>query len=139
MKKRVILFLIIVFLCSGCALDHYKNEKDAVKAVNEWFSFKNEQDDLGKTRRKLEGIHEIKDVKCDFVEKDNYLRYVYNCEISYIPDGVAFIPLAKEAKINVYTVLSYNKGRTYNYVVYNSKSEKGIWKQDDLLNYGKSR
>ena len=137
--KRVLLLLIMILLCGGCFFDPYKNEDDAVKAVNEWFSFKNGKDDLGKTRRDMEEIHTIKNVTCKYIEKDDYMRYVYNCELSYIPQGITIVPLAKEAKKNVYVVVMYNDDRTYNYVVYNSNSEKDIWKRDEIIKYGKER
>ena len=137
--KKVLLVITIIFLCTGCLLDPYKNEDDAVSAVNAWFTYKNDKDDLGKTRKKQEQINTINDIKCQYVEKDDYLRYVYKCKITYTPSGKTIIPLAKDEEISVYTVLSYNDDRTYEYIVYNSKSKDKIWLEDDELNYGKPK
>ena len=57
MKNKYIflgLLIILSFMVTGCFMDPYKNEKFGVKAIESWFSYKNGEDDLGKTRRKIE-------------------------------------------------------------------------------------
>ena len=125
--------------CTGCFLDPYKNDENAVSAVDAWFNYTNGDDDLGATRRKAENINIIKNTTCKYVTNDDYLRYVYECKIFYTPIGETLIPLAKDETIDVYVVISYNDDRTFNYVVYHSGSENDIWKNDDVLNYGKPR
>lgn len=135
MRKKLLIIILTIFMCTGCMLDPYDNKDNAEKAINVWFSYKNGNDDLGSTRKKIENIHTIKDVDCNYVANDNYLRYVYECTITYIPIGETIIPLAQDDEKKVYVVISYNEDRTYNYVVYNSSSPKGIWEHDELLGY----
>lgn len=137
--KRSLIILAIIFLCSGCFMDPYKNVDDAVSAVNAWFSYKNEDDDLGATRKKIENIRTIEEVNCKYIEDDEYLRYIYKCNILYEPIGETLIPLSKDEEIDVYVAITYNDDRTFNYIVYNSSSEDGIWLKDEGLEYGKTK
>lgn len=139
MKKVLLIIIATIFLCTGCALDPYNNEDHAVAAVDAWFNYKNGEDDLGATRKKIENIHTIKGITCKYITNDNYLRYVYQCSISYTPIGETIIPLAQDEEIKVYTVISYNEDRTYNYVVYNSSNKKGVWEEDELLRYNQPK
>lgn len=137
--KRSLIILAIIFLCSGCFMDPYKNVDDAVSAVNAWFSYKNGDDDLGATRKKIENIRTIEEVNCKYIEDDEYLRYIYKCNILYEPIGETLIPLSKDEEIDVYVAITYNDDRTFNYIVYNSSSEDGIWLKDEGLEYGKTK
>ena len=138
MKIKIIL-LLIIFVLTGCSKDYYENPSFGVDAVNAWFSYKNNEDDLGSTRKKLENIDTIENVECEFLEKDDYKRYIFGCEVSYIPTGNTIIPLSKDKKLNVYVVFMPNKDNTFDYKVYNSKYKKDIWLNDPDINYGKKR
>ena len=138
MKIKIIL-LLIIFVLTGCSKDYYENPSFGVDAVNAWFSYKNNEDDLGSTRKKLENIDTIENVECEFLEKDDYKRYIFGCEVSYIPIGNTIIPLSKDKKLNVYVVFMPNKDNTFDYKVYNSKYKKDIWLNDPDINYGKKR
>ena len=129
-KSKIMLVIIIVLLLSGCVFDPYKKPKYGEMAIDAWFNDKT----LGESRKKAENMDEMVSKKCTYVEnKDN--KYVFSCKIIYKEKGETVIPLSKNSTINVYTVFIKEKGNKFNYKVYNSSSERGIWKLDKELNY----
>ena len=129
-KSKIVLVIIIVLLLSGCVFDPYKKPKYGEMAIDAWFNDKT----LGESRKKAENMDEMVSKKCTYVEnKDN--KYVFSCKIIYKEKGETVIPLSKNSTINVYTVFIKEKGNKFNYKVYNSSSERGIWKLDKELNY----
>ena len=72
--------------------------------------------------------------KCTYLE-NNKNKYVFSCEIVYKEKGETVIPLSKNTTINVYAVFIKEKNNKYTYKVYNSKSSKDVWKNDEYLNY----
>ena len=139
MKIKILITIILTVFLTGCASDYYEDPSFGVSAVNAWFAYKNNKDDLGETRKKIENIDSIENVECEFIEKDNYKRYIFGCEITYLPIGNTIIPLSKDKKLNVYAVFMPNNDNTFDYKVYNSKYEKGIWANDPDINFGEKR
>lgn len=138
MKIKLTTLILLTILClTGCEYSPYANGKFGVMAVEAWFSYKNGEDDLGATRKKIENIQEIEGVTCKYLENDFHGKYVYNCEISYKPIGETVIPLSQSETLNVYAVYIPDKDDTFRYRVYNSESNEGIWREDTNLNYGK--
>lgn len=134
MKKVVYLItlLIIVFSLSGCFLDPYKNEKYGKLAIESWFNYKNDKDDLGKTRRRLEKISTIEGTVCEFITKYKS-NYIFNCTISYKELGETVIPFSNNKEKSLYTVVIPLKDNKITYKIYNSSSEKNIWEKDKEL------
>lgn len=128
--KMCFLFIIIVFLLSGCMFDPYKKPKYGEMAINAWFSDKN----LGEVRKKIENIDEFVSKKCTFLENKNN-KYIFSCKIVYKEKGETVIPLSKNNTINVYVAFIKESGNKFNYKVYNSSSKKDVWKTDAYLNY----
>ena len=132
MKNKYIflgLLIILSFMVTGCFMDPYKNEKFGVKAIESWFSYKNGEDDLGKTRRKIENISNIDKTTCKFIEKYK-TNYIFKCELTYKAIGETVIPFASAKTIELYTVFTPKSSNEFTYKVYNSKSKEGIWKTD---------
>lgn len=135
---KFIPLVLTIFALTGCAIPTpYMDGKFGEKAVDAWFSYKNGEDDLGQTRKKLENIQTIEKTTCKYLENDFHNRYVYSCEISYKPIGETVIPLSQNETINVYAIFIPKKDGTFTYRVYSSDSKEGIWKEDPDLNYGK--
>lgn len=134
MKKNIFLIFLIflIFFFVGCVLDPYKNEKYAKLVIDNWFNYQNGDDDLGKTRRKIENISTIEDTNCEFVTKYKN-SYIYKCIIEYKEIGETVIPFANAKKKNVYAVFTPLKGDKYTYKVYNSKSKDKVWENDEEL------
>ena len=130
--KYLIFLLLISFMLTGCFLDPYKNEKYGVQVIEAWFSYKNGEDDLGKTRKTIEDISSIDETKCDFIEKYKS-NYVFKCQLTYKKTGETIIPFAKELTMDVYAVFTPEKNNEFTYKVYNSKSEENVWKTDKTL------
>jgi hypothetical protein len=130
MKKIVfILSVLTIVLLSGCSIDPYKKGKYGEMVIDYWYN----DSILGETRKKAENMDEMLSRKCTFLEsKDN--KYVFSCEIVYKEKGETVIPLSKNTTIKVYAVF-IKENHKYNYKVYNSKSEKNVWKNDKELNY----
>lgn len=135
MKKVFFLIFIFVFIFVVFFIDPYKNSEFAYSAIDSWYSYKNGDDDLGKTRRKLENINIIKEKKCKYKEHKNNI-YIYECNIVYSPIGETVIPLAKNESIDVIVAITFNKDN-YKYRVYSSKADKDVYKNDLELGYGK--
>lgn len=138
MKKTIIIF-VIIFLLTACDKGIYKNPEYAKDAVYAWFSYNENNVDLGKTRRKQEEMNELKNVTCEYLENDNKNNYIYVCNIEYSVLGETLIPLAKNNEREVVVALTFNDDMTYNYIVYNSKYKKEdkFWYNDDDLGYEK--
>ena len=137
MKRIFFLSLIVGFFLTGCFLDPYRRGNYAEEAIDKWFYYENGEDDLGKTRRKLEDISSIKEKSCEYVSNDDYNRYIYKCVITYTPIGETVIPLSKNEEKTIYVALVFSSD-SYTYRVYNS-SEKDAYKRDENLNYGKEK
>ncbi len=136
--KKFVVICIICLLFSGCGfLDPYKDSKYAVNAVYSWFSYNKDGVNLGEERRKLEEIGEIKDVKCKYVEHDSLKHYIYKCNIVFTLLDDTVIPLKKDEEKDVFVALTYLDDLTYNYIVYNSSYEEGVWEKDSSLGYKK--
>ncbi len=132
-KKIFLIFIFTLsFFLTGCFLDPYTNSKFGEEVVYTWFSYKEDDIDLGSVRRSVENIHEIKDVSCKFDVKYKS-NYIFYCNIEYIKNSNTIIPFADTEELNVYAVFTPDSSDTYTYKVYNSKSEEGIWKQDESL------
>ena len=134
--KRVFFSIVILFCFTGCFLDFHTNGKYAESAVYAWFSYSENGDNLGSTRKVVENISEIKDIDCKYVEHSGDI-YIYKCKLVYTPIGETVIPLSKNEEKSMYVALSFSKNYKYTYRVYNSSSKKGIWKSDENLNYGR--
>ena len=131
MKSKVfILFILTIVLLSGCAFDPYKKPKYGEMVIDSWFSDKT----LAEVRKKAENMDEIISRKCTYLENNNN-KYIFSCEIVYKEKGETVIPLSKNTTIKVYAVFIKEKDNKYNYKVYNSKSSKDVWKNDEYLNY----
>ena len=131
MKFKLILLLIItIFVLSGCSLDPYKQPKYGEMAIDAWFNNKI----LGEKRKEIEKIDEIVSKECKYIESKKN-KYVFSCKLIYKEKGETVIPLSKNSEMNVYVVFIKKSGNKYDYKVYNSKSEKGIWKNDEYLDY----
>ena len=128
--KTIVLLILIVMTLTGCVLDPYKKSKYGEMAIDAWFS----NETLGEARRKAENIDEIVSRKCTYVENKNN-KYVFSCKIVYKEKGETVIPLSKNSNMKVYAVFIKEKGNKYDYKVYNSSSEKDVWKTDEYLNY----
>lgn len=128
--KIFILFLTVTLFLSGCMLDPYKKAKYGEMAIDSWFSDKA----LGEVRKNAENMDEIVSRKCSYLE-NNKNKYVFSCEIVYKEKGETVIPLSKNTTIKVYAVFIKEKGNKYNYKVYNSSSDRDVWKFDKYLNY----
>lgn len=130
----IILFIVGIILCfkniDALSFDPYIKEKYGIMAIDSWYNDKN----LGKLRKKAEGIDEIKSKKCKFIEKKNN-KYVFYCTISITKQGETVIPLSKHVKRKVYVVFIKEKNNTYSSKVYNSKYKKTPWLYDKYLNY----
>lgn len=130
MKGKVfILSVLTIVLLSGCVFDPYKKGKYGEMAIDAWFN----DNTLGETRKKTENMDEMISRKCTFLENKGN-KYVFLCEIVYKEKGETVIPLSKNTTIEVYAVF-LKENNKYNYKVYNSKSEKDVWKNDKQLNY----
>lgn len=134
MKKTLLIF-VTIFCLTGCFFDFHTDSKYAESAINAWFSYKNDMDDLGATRRRLENISEIKSTSCKYKEHSGN-KYIYKCKIVYTPIGETVIPLSKAESKNVYVALTFGDGVKYKYRVYLSSSEDKIWTKDENLRYG---
>ncbi len=131
MKIRLFLLtLIAIFLITGCFADPYKEPKYGELAIDSWFENKT----LGDVRKKTENIDEIVSKKCTFIES-NANKYVFSCEIVYKEKGETVIPLSKNSTIKVYAIFIKEKGKTYDYKVYNSSYKDKIWLEDEYLDY----
>lgn len=130
--KKIIILLIIIFSLTGCTLDPYENSIYGEKVIDSWFGY--EKDDLGETRLKMENIHQIESRSCKYLEKNKNI-YIFTCDIKYKEIGETIIPLSKSKTLSLYAVFILNNDGTYNYKVYNSSYEKGIWLNDEELNY----
>ena len=130
MKNRFILLLLLLFLITGCTIDPYQKSKYGEMSIEAWFSNKN----LGNKRKDAENIDAIVSKKCEFLESKSN-KYVFLCEIVYKEKGETVIPLSKNSKIKVYAVFIKESGNKFDYKVYNSSSEKNVWKNDKYLNY----
>lgn len=134
MKIKIIFIVIIVFVLSfvtGCSYDPYESSIYGEKVIDSWFN----NVELGKTRLEIENIYEIENKSCEFIEKNDN-KYIFLCNIEYKEIGETVIPLSKSKNLKVYAVFILNNDSTYNYKVYNSKYEYGIWLEDKDLNYG---
>lgn len=132
MNKKIFLILLFTIFLTGCVLAPYKNSKFGEDVVNNWFSYKEEDIDLGSVRKSVESIHEIKGVSCTFETK--YKRnYIFNCNVKYTKNSDTIIPFAEPEELKVYAVFTPTEGDKYTYKVYNSKSESGIWETDETL------
>ena len=131
MYKRLLLILIIFsFFLTGCSIDPYKNSKYGKMSIDAWFSDK----ELGDKRKEVEKIDEIVSKECSFLENKGN-KYVFSCKLVYKERGETVIPLSKNSTMNLYVVFIKKSGNKYDYKVYNSSSEKGIWKTDEYLKY----
>lgn len=130
--KKIIILLIIIFSLTGCTLDPYENSIYGENVIDSWFGL--ETDDLGKTRMEIENIHQIESRSCKYLEKNKNI-YIFTCDIKYKEIGETIIPLSKSKTLSLYAVFILNNDGTYNYKVYNSSYEKGIWLNDEKLNY----
>lgn len=130
--KKIIILLIIIFSLTGCTLDPYENSIYGENVIDSWFGL--ETDDLGKTRMEIENIHQIESRSCKYLEKNKNI-YIFTCDIKYKEIGETIIPLSKSKTLSLYAVFILNNDGTYNYKVYNSSYEKGIWLNDEELNY----
>lgn len=139
MKIKLFFITIIVLLITGCTMDYYENPSFGEQTIDAWFSYVNNKDDLGTTRKEKENIKEIKDRTCKFIEKDKYKRYIFKCKITYTPIGDTIIPLSKDKTLTVYTVFMPNNDNTFDYKVYNSKYKEKIWEEDPDINYNEKR
>ena len=128
--KKIVIAILLVLMLSGCGLDPYKKPKYGKMAVDNWFSDSN----LGEMRKKAEDIDEIVSKECTFLENKKN-KYVFSCKIVYKEKGETVIPLSKNNTINIYVVFIKENGNKYSSKVYNSSSEKGVWKNDDYLKY----
>ena len=131
MNKKIFLILLWTIFLTGCVLDPYKNSKFGEDVVYNWFSYKEEDIDLGSVRRSVENIHEVKEVSCDFETKYKS-NYIFYCNVKYTKNSDTIIPFADPEELNLYAVFTPS-GDEYTYKVYNSKSEKGIWETDKSL------
>lgn len=130
-KKLIIISLFPIFL-TGCFFDPYKDSKFGEEVVKTWFSYNEDDIDLGSVRKSVENIHEIKSVSCDFETKYKS-NYIFLCNIKYTKNSNTIIPFSEPSSLNVYALFTPQKNKTYTYKVYNSKSEKGIWEKDESL------
>lgn len=131
MKIKFFLILTItIFLLSGCKFDPYQDPKYGEMAIDDWF----QEETLGKIRKNIENIDEIVSKTCQFVESKSN-KYVFDCELVYKEQGETVIPLSKNSKMNIYAVFIKEKGKTYDYKVYNSKSKGKPWQEDEYLKY----
>lgn len=131
MEKRLfIVSILIVLFLTGCVFDPYKKSKYGEMAIDSWFSNKT----LGEVRKKAENMDEIVSRSCSYVEH-NKNKYVFSCKIVYKEKGETVIPLSKNTSIKVYAVFIKESGNKYNYKVYNSSSDKDVWKNDKYLDY----
>lgn len=131
--KFFLIILLIVLSLSGCkyiTLDPYIKEKYGIMAIDSWYKDKN----LGKLRKKAEGIDEIISKKCKYLENKKN-KYVFSCTLTITKQGETVIPLSKHIKRNVYVVFIKEKGNTYSSKVYNSKYKKTPWLYDKYLDY----
>ena len=133
--KKVLFSIIILFCFTGCFLDFHTNGKYAESAVKAWFSYSENGDNLGNTRKEIENISEIKDISCKYIEHSADI-YIYKCKLVYTPIGETVIPLSKSEEKSMYVALHLYKDYKYTYRVYNSSLKEGIWKLDEDLNYG---
>ena len=131
MKRKIITIFILCFLTTGCFLDPYTNPKYGKQAIEAWFSYKDGDNDLGKTRRSVENIGTINDQECKFIEKYKS-NYIFKCTVTYKEQGETIIPFSKAKTLDLYTVFIPNKTE-FTYKVYNSSSVNGIWKTDEDL------
>lgn len=130
---RIRLFLLIfisIFITTGCFFDPYQQPKYGELAIDSWFNNKT----LGKVRKQAENIDEIVSRNCTFLES-NSNKYIFSCEIVYKEKGETVIPLSKNSKIKVYTVFIKEKGKKYDYKVYNSAYKDKVWLEDEYLDY----
>lgn len=130
--KKIIIFIVLIFSLTGCTFSPYENSIYGEKVIDSWFNY--EKDNLGKTRMNIENIHEIESKECTFLEKNNNI-YIFKCNIKYKEIGETVIPLSKSKTLSLYAVFILNNDGTYNYKVYNSSYEEGIWLEDKELNY----
>lgn len=121
---------------SGCFFDPYKKSKNGENVIKEWFSYKNGEDNLGATRKRLEEIGSIESIKCEFYIKDKGTNYIFKCEVGYLPLGETIIPLER-TKIKTLYALFIPNGKTYEYKVYNSNSIENVWEIDSDINWEK--
>lgn len=128
--KYFLLLFITLFFLSGCSIDPYQNPKYGEMTIDAWFKSKY----LGETRKSIENIDEIISKQCTFIESKGK-KYVFSCEIIYKEKGETVIPLSKNSTIDVYAVFIKEKGKTYDYKVYNSSSKDKVWEEDEYLNY----
>ncbi len=128
--KFFLIFSLTILLLSGCSFDPYQESKYGEMAIDAWFSSKV----LGDTRKKALNIDEIISKNCEFLEsKEN--KYVFSCKIVYKEKGETVIPLSKNSTMNVYVVFIKEKGKSYDYKVYNPSSKNKVWEEDEYLNY----
>ena len=129
--KKIILLSILTFFLTGCFVDAYQNYKYGEMVIDNWFNYKEGDLDLGKVRRSVEEIHEIKDVNCKFQEKYK-TNYIFKCTLSYTKNSDTIIPFGEPDTKDLYAVFTPNNN-TYTYKVYNSKSQDKIWEEDETL------
>lgn len=130
----IILFIVTIILCltniKSLSFDPYIKEKYGIMAIDSWYNDKN----LGKLRKKAEGIDEIKSKECEYLENKKN-KYVFSCTISITEQGETVIPLSKHVKRKVYVVFIKEKNNTYSSKVYNSRYKKTPWIYDKYLDY----
>lgn len=130
--KYILLFLLVIFLMSGCGFDPYVDSKYGDMAVDAWFNDKT----LGEIRKNSENINEIVSKECEYLENKKN-KYIFKCKIVYKEQGETVIPLSKNSELNVYAVFIKEKGNKFDFKVYNSKytKEDKIWQKDEYLDY----
>lgn len=131
MKIRLFLLTIVMtIILTGCYFDPYQNSKYGEMSIDAWFNDKT----LGEKRKEIENIDELVSKNCTFVESKGN-KYVFSCEIVYKEKGETVIPLSKNSTIKVYTVFIKEKGKKYDYKVYNSSYKNKVWEEDEYLDY----
>lgn len=131
MKIKIFSLISLSLILTGCFLNPYTNSKYGNQVIDAWFSYKDGSNDLGKTRRTVEDIASIDDVKCKYIEKYKS-NYIFKCNLTYKELGETVIPFSKAKTLDLYAVFTPNKDN-FTYKVYNSTSEEGIWLKDDEL------
>ena len=127
MKIKLILVISLLLILTGCFFDAYKNEKYGELAIKSWF----EDETLGKRRKEIEQIDEIKDISCKYRQKYNEY-YVFKCNINYTLAGTTKIPLSSYKDMEVYALFKPS-GKKFKYRVYNSSYKDEVWLNDEDL------
>lgn len=129
MKIRIVVIFILILTLTGCFFDAYKNPKYGKLAIESWFSY--EKDEIGKKRKEIEQIDEVKDISCKYKEKyEGY--YIFKCSINYSLAGTTKIPLSSYKDMEVYALFKpINK--KFKYKVYNKSLTDNPWLLDEAL------